>query len=116
MTLSKNSRLLRFAYLSSDTWPKPSSVSLCALFWRIVFRLLIVAGIIFSLGTVLTNWEVLMGLVGAALLIATLLASFAGFFFIQSKVKEQYQEGSLVMTALWGIKNKVCPIIKIADE
>lgn len=125
MKISANGRLARFAYLLSDYGcPYGSHVSLCVLFWRCVgtavallipmtFAGIYIAGLIVNTKEVLIATGILLGI----LALVTLIASINNYFKYRSfDLEHGYVEPTPLETVIYGIKNKVCPLIEIVHE
>ena len=123
MKLSERNWLVRFAFLGSD-WDVPNQTSLCALFWRIVWRLVVAAFLL----TVVTAFAVIiyqapLTAIGTFVFIGILLCAIIGIGELQYRYNA-YQRGveygelepSPLVETLHAVKNRVCPIIRIERE
>jgi hypothetical protein len=124
MTLSPRNWLVRFAFIGSD-WGVPTQTSLCALFWRIVWRtvialfiLAVVTGVLYQ--CYLHPWNALQGVAIAIITIGVLI----GFFFVKEWFDDSICACSVcakkpltpIREAVYAIKNRFCPIIKITAD
>lgn len=126
MTLAKNSKLIRFAYLTTnpEALHIPNRTTLCALFWRCVLSALITLtpvglAIAYIVNLIFDPRRTLMITAG----IACGLALVSGLVYLWQKIETRhkhnryaYHKPSLVTEALWGLKHKVCPVIELVDS
>lgn len=124
MTLSKRSFIARLAYFPDGPWDMPDYVSLCPLFWRVVFRL----GAGLGLGTLvcLLLYKISQNLlefftVGGFILLV--VGVFIASCYTISRIAYRYDrisrgtlEPSMIDTIIYSIKNRVCPRIKLENE
>lgn len=117
MQLSRNSKLVRFAYWSDA----PARTTLCKLFWLIILKSFIITFIVYC-----TSYGLLTNPVGVLKFAGFILIGFLSviaFAFIDDRIEsrkfrrsfpELYpSKPSVIREAIYGIKNKVCPIIEI---
>lgn len=125
MKLSRGSRLVRFAYFGS--YRAPDRTTLCGLFWNLSGRAVLVVITCTLLFRVLLF--ALSNLFAVSLVLAwiTMLALEISWvehwrkrreeMFDQEAYLREWREKrerrSVLREALWGIKNRVCPVIEI---
>lgn len=120
MTLSSRNWLVRFAYIGAD-WGVPAQVSLCALFWRTVWRVIVAAVLLTLAGAYLYVWyREPLGLLFAHLATLSGIGLVLTFVWIVNTLRHRRRliaygelEPSIVSVAYHAFKNRFCPIITI---
>lgn len=112
MKLSRDSRLVRYAYLTSE-WGPPNRTNLCRLFWRTVFQTLLLLLPI----SLVVGYVVLWFTNRTDAIVLTLLAVLVGgSVAVGEVVNRRYPNPpSVIKEALWAVKHRVCPLIEIED-
>jgi len=122
MQLSEHNPLVRFAFLGAD-YGIPKQTSLCALFWRIVWRLVVVLTLGSLVAFYLYNlyaftWSTFIRTVGILAGGGAIIGVFALVEWIRGYFSpyRAATESSAVRETIYAIKNRFCPIITITEE
>ena len=125
MRISSDSKLIRYAYIFQQDWEIPEHTTLCRLFWRTVFITTVFLFLLSLAAGYISLWVVDPGPTAAATV--TFIVIVAGMivgdrYKAYRSRKRLAQENeppappSILKETLYAVKNRICPIIYIADE
>ena len=138
LTISKQSRLVRFAYCMNPSYAIPEQTSLCKLFWRTIGLGLLITTFVTAIsvlaviiGNKIWHQRQLIRVIEAVLLLCIGLVWYTrkAPFWKASVLKEDYVDivadvlertvdkvfDSLFWKFVKAVKQRMCPIIKIVD-
>ncbi len=107
--------ILRFAYLGSDSWRKPRAgniVSICDVFWRLVFRLIAIAALLAII--IGTEGMILLPFVGGAVAMGVGALIFAFFTETTPGLRVRQTVGA-AKAGVVAVKERFCPTFVVKE-
>jgi hypothetical protein len=96
------------------------TVSLCAMFWAGVMTLLVCL-LFLALPVLVLEVLAADGLLKETAVVGGVLAVVGGLLWLWGKTSDFYvppsveQKAGVVAEAVWGLKNRVCPVVRLED-